>query len=421
MHHDTPLMTRRQFLRTGLLGGALASTLPVFLDQTLRRLEAAELATGLQRAHGKDAPILVFMQLGGGNDGLNTVIPLQNDHYRRARPRLGRIEAEALRLNDTTGLHPALTGLKSLYDDGLLGILQGVGYPNPNRSHFRSTEIWHTASSEDRNPAHGWLGRFFDNACPGLPPETGIALTESTPQAFAGASGMGITFTDPNRFRFNDDLDPMDGASIGMATGQHAPGHTDALSFLERTDLDARVSSDTLHDTLKRTPEPNGFPRSRLGADLRLIARLIGGSMPTRVYYCSQGGYDTHANQLNTHARLLQDLGDSLQAFWTELKRQGNTRRVCMMVFSEFGRRVAENGSQGTDHGAAAPVLLLGGPFPPGLHGPLPSLAPEDLRRGDPVHHTDFRHLYATLLANHLQADPATILGPNTPLFTFPS
>lgn len=405
------LMTRRHFLRTGVVGGALAATLPAFLDQTLMRIEAAEAASVLQRAHGRDAPIMVLMQLGGGNDGLNTLIPLENDHYRRARPRLGQVENAALRLTDDVGLHESLTGLKALYDDGLLGIVQGVGYPNPNRSHFRSTEIWHTGSPEERKQNEGWVGRYFDNYCQGMAPETGISLTDIPPQAFEGAGSMGITFTNPNQFRFNDDADLVSGDSIGMAGGFARRDGNDTLAFLERTHLDARVSSDTLHDTLRRVPVPGGFPGNRLGSDLSLIARLIGGGMSTRVYYCSHGGYDTHANQMGAHARLLKELGDGLEAFWREMKRQGNERRVCLLVFSEFGRRLAENGSQGTDHGAAAPLLVMGGGVKGGLHGAAPLLAPNQLVRGDPVHTIDFRQVYATVLEQHLRVGAAPILG----------
>jgi len=405
------MMTRRRFLRTGVVGGALAATLPAFLDQTLLSIEAAEAASPMQRPHGRDAPILVLMQLAGGNDGLNTLIPLENDHYRRARPRLGQVESAALRLAPGYGLHESLTGLKNLFDEGLLNIVQGVGYPNPNRSHFRSTEIWHTGSSENRNQTDGWIGRYFDNQCRGMPAETGISLTDTPPQAFQGPSPLGITFTNPDQFRFGEESDLTAGGSIGMASGRARRGGNETLSFLERTHLDARVSSDTLHETLKRVPAPGGFPSNRLGSDLALIARLIGGGMSTRVYYCSQGGYDTHANQLGSHARLLRELGDGLHAFWREMKRQRNERRVCLLVFSEFGRRLAENGSSGTDHGAAAPLLVMGGGVKAGLHGQAPSLDPAQLLRGDPAHTLDFRQVYATLLDKHLRVSPSPILG----------
>ncbi len=405
------MMTRRRFLHTGVVGGALAATLPAFLDHTLFSIEAAETDSPLQRPHGRDAPILVLMQLAGGNDGLNTLIPLDNDHYRRARPRLGQVESAALSLAPGFGLHESLTGLKALYDEGLLNILQGVGYPNPNRSHFRSTEIWHTGSSDDRNVTDGWVGRFFDNQCQGMAPETGISLTATPPQAFQGPSSLGISFTNPDQFRFSEESELTAGSSIGMATGEVRRGGNETLSFLERTHLDARVSSDTLHETLKRVPAPGGFPNNRLGSDLGLIARLIGGGMSTRVYYCSQGGYDTHANQLNSHARLLRELGDGLHAFWREMRRQGNEKRVCLLVFSEFGRRVAENGSNGTDHGASAPLFVMGGGVKAGLFGEAPSLDPARLVRGDPVHTLDFRQIYATILAKHLGVAPGPILG----------
>lgn len=411
MKKSTDLMTRRQFLRTGVIGGALAATVPAFLDQTLFRLEAAERARSTQRRHGKDSPILVLMQLAGGNDGLNSVIPLENDHYRRARPRLSGVANEALKLGGVFGLHPNLTGMKDLYDDGMLAIVQGVGYPNPNRSHFRSTEIWHTAEPGGRKGGDGWMGRYFDNQCKGMPADTGISLTNNAPQAFQGPSPMGVTFRNPNQFKFDEDIEMMAGASIGEATGRGRSRTDSALSFLERTDLDARVSSDHIHDTLSKVPGMKEFPNTRIASDLEMVARLIGGGMPTRVYYVSHGGYDTHANQGGSHANLMRDLGDAQKAFWTEMKRQGNSDRVRMLVFSEFGRRVAENGSGGTDHGAAAPVFVLGDGIRAGIHGEMPSLDPNDLFRGDLVHNTDFRSIYAGLLKDHLDANVSQVLG----------
>jgi len=413
MSKEPAFMTRRHFLRTGVIGGALASSIPSFLDQTLCRLEAAEVNSPLQRKHGKDAPILILLQLAGGNDGLNTVIPIENDFYRKARPKLGAVENTALKLDDTLGLHESLSGLKSLYDEGLLSVLNGVGYPNPNRSHFRSTEIWHTASHEGRKGEDGWIGRYFDNQCQGMPAETGISLTGTPPQAFQGPSPLGITFRNPKQFTFSDDTEPMSGSSVGMATGRSREQVDSPLHFLERTDLDARVSSEHLHETLKKMPAVGGFQNNQISNDLALVARMIGGGMSTRIYYVSQGGFDTHANQARSHARLLKDLGDAQKAFWTEMKRQGNTERVQMLVFSEFGRRVAENGSLGTDHGAAAPAFVLGGKQKGGVIGDLPSLDPKDLNRGDITHHTDFREVYATLIENHMKSDSRMVLGKN--------
>ncbi len=404
------LCTRRSFLKRGLIGGALATTLPAFLDRTLLRVDAAEAAMLTQRPHGKDAPILIVMQLAGGNDGLNSFIPLENDHYRRARPRLGLVEKTALNLEGNLGLHENLDGLKALYDDGLLSLVQGVGYPNPNRSHFRATEIWHSARPEADPGSNGWLGRYFDNQCQGMAPETGISLTNQPPQAFDGEGSMGITFRNPQKFDFDDDIDIMSGASINMPGPGRRVDLDDPLAFLERSHLDAVVSSDHLHDVLKKQAAPGGFPKNKLGNDLSLVARMIAGGMSTRVYYVSQGGYDTHANQVGSHARLMRELGDSLKSFWAEMKRQGNEERVCMLVFSEFGRRVSENSSGGTDHGAAAPAMVLGGGFKGGVHGSLPDLAPEKLFRGDLQHNLDFRQLYATVLREHMSVNPKGIL-----------
>lgn len=405
--HD--LMTRRAFLRTGILGGALASSIPGFLQTTLTHIEAAETNSPLQRPHGKDAPILIVMQLAGGNDGLNTIVPLNNDYYRKARPQLSKLAAEALKANDKFGFHPSLTGMKALYDDGLLGVVHGVGYPNPNRSHFRSTEIWHTGIAKERELETGWLGRYFDATCKGEDPESGVSLTSNTPLAFANESQLGVTFRNPKQFRFADTSEEL---MQEMMVGEDAaPKAVDPLAFLERSNLDAHVASENIHEVINKFDAPKNFPDSKIGSELKLISQLIGGGLSTRVFYLSQGGYDTHANQAETHARLLKELGDSLHAFWKELKKQGNQKRVCMLIFSEFGRRVAENASAGTDHGAAAPMYVLGDGINAGFHGTFPSLAPADLFRGDIQHTTDFRQVYATVLEKHLSTRAKPILG----------
>ena len=425
------LKTRREFLRSTLLGGALTWTVPSFVGSTMDSLGATLQGSAVQGLTGKDDPILVVLQLAGGNDGLNTLVPFTNDHYHRARPTLG-LKAEAvLRLDDHYGLHPALTGFQRLHADGLLTALHGVGYPNPNRSHFRSMEIWQTATDANRVESRGWIGRYFDNQCPGCEADAAIGLLKETPQAFAGEQPRGVVFQNPQQFKRNrvgqesDDamqhlLDPRDdedtngGGSIGALGGQgnamEAP-----LDFLERMALDAEASSARVR-SLAGKPARSGFPATRLGRDLELVSRFIAGGLSTRIYYLSHGGFDTHQNQTGTHERLLRELGDALHAFCTDLKAQGNLGRVAVLTFSEFGRRVSENGSRGTDHGAAAPVFIVGGGFAPGLMGRAPDLAPASLHRGDLAHTTDFRSVYATLLERHLRVPSAPILGRSFPL-----
>lgn len=420
------LHTRRHFLRTSILGGALSWTVPAFLERTFFSLDALAANSPIQTATGKDSPILVILQLAGGNDGLNTVIPFENDAYFRARPTIAIPKSSALTLSGGFGLHPELTGLKSLHDDGHLSVIHGVGYPNPNRSHFRSTEIWQTASDANKTERHGWLGRYFDSCCEGADPAVGISIgSPQAPQSFSAEKRRGISFANPAQFRFDlrKSSDPdaaeeffrsmnemdhsMQGGSIGMLDGP-ADMDGDTLDFLQRTALDATVSSDKILETVKKTTPPTAYPGGKLADSLNLVARLIAGGMPTRVYYVSQGGYDTHSNQKGSHAQLMKELGAALSAFTTDLKAQGNFDRVLTMTFSEFGRRVAENASRGTDHGAAAPMFIVGGKIKPGLHGQAPSL--EKLDRGDLVHTVDFRNIYATILEKWLQAPVEPIL-----------
>ncbi|HZQ47873.1 MAG TPA: DUF1501 domain-containing protein [Verrucomicrobiae bacterium] len=444
MKNDVTLRTRREFLRTTVLGGALSCTIPAFLANTFSALQANAADSATQVATGRDSTILVVLQMAGGNDGLNTVAPFSNDHYHRARPRLGLQAAEVLKLNEDVGLHPGLTGFKQLYDSGSLAIIQGVGYPNPNRSHFRSTEIWQTASDSSRFEAYGWLGRYFDNACAGADPTVGVNIGRQMPQAFAAKKPMGVSLENPQGYRFitsergragaaseesyrklndSDETMQMAGGDLGGSNSGDSIGsiggstkHSgSALDFLERTALDAQISSDKIRAISSKVENKASYPPSPLANSLKLVARLIGGSLPTRVYYVSQGGYDTHTNQAGTQQRLLKDLGDSVKAFTEDLKAQGNLSRVLVMTFSEFGRRVAENANGGTDHGAAAPMFIIGDKVKAGLLGKYPSLAPADLFQGDMKYTVDFRSVYAGILESWLKTPSSPILGRQFP------
>src|SRR6266487_2048443 len=202
MKTEFSLKTRREFLRSSLLGGALTWTVPAFLAHTFDSLHAQAANSAIQTPTGADANILVVLQMAGGNDGLNTVVPFSNDHYAAARTRLRIPAREVLKINDQLGFHPALEGFKSLYDNGLLSIIQGVGYPNPNRSHFRSTEIWQTASEAGVFEKYGWLGRYFDNACAGCEPTVGVSIGRQMPQAFAARKPTGVSLDNPQNYRF---------------------------------------------------------------------------------------------------------------------------------------------------------------------------------------------------------------------------
>jgi uncharacterized protein (DUF1501 family) len=435
--HTKTLHTRREFLRTSMLGAAAAWTLPVFLERTFFALDALAAESPVQIVTGKDNPILVVVQLAGGNDGLNTLIPFEDDEYHRARPVIGIPSKDLLKIDDVTGLHPELRDLKTIYDEGHLAIVHGVGYPNPNRSHFRSTEIWQTASDADRNESYGWLGRYFDACCKGADPTVGVSVGNEMPQAFSAPEPTGVTLSRPEQYRrlnsssdeqsaesIYRDLnrpetivsDPLDGGSIGSISGiyQH---DVSTLDFLQRTALDAQLSSDRIGAIARKHQSTVEYPQGRLADNLNLVARMIAGDLATRVYYVSQSGYDTHTNQTGAHERLLRELGQAIGAFCKDLKAQGNFDRVTLMTFSEFGRRVAQNGSNGTDHGAAAPLFVLGGAIKPGMYGKQPSLTA--LNNGDLVFNVDFRSVYGTVLENWLNAPSKRILGREFPLLSF--
>lgn len=444
---DFTLNTRRRFLRQSVLGGSLALSAPIFVSRTFGALGDAAAADPARAEDGANGTILVVLQMAGGNDGLNTVVPVGNDHYHRARPKLGLKTDLSDRLaGGEYSFHPALSPFRKLMDEGVLAVLHGVGYPNPNRSHFRSTEIWQTASEASRFERHGWLGRYFDNACKGSEPAIGVAIGRQTPQAFAGPRPLGVSMVSPETYRLASNDMRMEGetsdsreflpkmnepalmeefanadsgATIGALAGSAHSG-VSPLDFLERTAMDAQLSSTLLQEASRKATNKASYPASQLGGSLKLVARLIAGALPTRVYYVSQGGYDTHAGQLPAHERLLGDLGGSLAAFMEDLRAQNVADRVLVMTFSEFGRRLAENANGGTDHGAASPMFLLGSMVKPGFHGTFPSLKPADLLNGDPRFTTDFRGVYAGVLHQWLGMDPARVLGAGVkPLASF--
>ncbi|MGD1088497.1 MAG: DUF1501 domain-containing protein [Verrucomicrobiota bacterium] len=438
MKNEITLQTRREFLRTTVLGSALSWTMPAFLANTFAALHADAADSATQIVTGRDSTILVVLQMAGGNDGLNTVVPYTNDFYHEARPKIGLLPQQILNLNGEIGFHGAMTGFKELYDSGNLAVVQGVGYPNPNRSHFRSTEIWQTASDSDKIEKYGWLGRYFDNCCSGADPTVGVTIGNQLPESFFAKTPKGICFDNPQNYRFMSNGHPKpgqtdmteesykklnevemsspapdenSGGSIGsLAAGMPMQGGR-AVDFIERTALDAQMSSDEVREIALRVQNQATYPGSQLGNSLKLVAKLIGGGLPTRIYYVSQGGYDTHTNQVATQQRLLKDLGDSTKAFVDDLKAQGNMQRVLVMTFSEFGRRVTENANGGTDHGAAAPMFIVGNKVKAGLLGKYPSLAPQDLFEGDIKYNVDFRNVYASILENWLKTKSVPILG----------
>ena len=424
--------TRRLFLQRGMALLAVTPTIPTFLDQTVIGLLQQNDGSRVQAPTGKDGKILVVVQLSGGNDGLNTVSPYADDVYRRARGNLAHAADRVHKLNNYLGLAPNLPYFKELYDQGRMSVINGVGYPNPNRSHFRSMDIWHSAYPEKEVVTSGWLGRFFDNTCVGNDPHVGVSIGEQlplsmkgeriSPLAFERAESYRYTGKDAERYKDLNHDDAMVSAAapstrpvgagrvVASPKKKAEPVTSGAqLDFLHRTAMDAQVSSDDILRMTKQFAPAGQYPNTEFGNGLRTIAAMIAGGLPTRVYYVSLGGFDTHANQAPRHAQLMQELNNGIQAFWTDIRKQENEERVLMMSFSEFGRRVDVNASSGTDHGAAAPMFLMGPRVKAGLAGRHPSLT--DLDQGDLKFSTDFRNVYATVLQNWLETPSRPILG----------
>lgn len=425
--HEAEAWTRRQFLHTGVAMASAAVTVPQFLSRSAHALPMP--MEGLSSISGVDEDrVLVVVQLSGGNDGLNTVVPYLDDNYYRVRPSIGIPQRDVLGVDGDMGLHPALDGVKSLYDDGLATVVQGVGYPNPNRSHFKSMDIWHTADTD--GSGDGWLGRYVDSQCVGYGkgesgtaepggeapkmPEPPIALGNEAPLALVGRRLSPVAFESPDMFRWRGrDVhealgDPYDELTM-RGPDEAPPGST--AEFLMRTAMDARVSSDTIREAVSRQPATR-YPGTGLARQLSMVASMIGAGLKTRVYYVSHGSFDTHAGQGGTqgrHAQLLGQWGDAMRAFYTDLKAQRLDGRVLTMSFSEFGRRVGQNASNGTDHGTAAPMFLFGPMVTPGVFGEQPSLT--NLDQGDLKHTLDFRSVYANLLEDWLTAPSKEVLG----------
>ena len=412
--------TRRSFLGRGMVMASAVSSVPYFVQQSAAALlpELGMTSTpGMPEDH-----ILVVVQLAGGNDGLNTVIPFRDSNYYKARAGIGIPEGKVLKLGKdaSVGLHPGLAGFKEMYDAGMLSVVQGVGYPNPNRSHFKSMDIWQTADTNATG--NGWLGRYFDNDCCGFDvsgkptpePMAGIAIGKEAPLAMQGHISKPIGFESSELFQWlGKGVDPKLVPAYDQINNRGVSGDADAGSnsgFLMRTAMDAQVASDQIRKAVAQRPLVQ-YPGSDLSRQLQMVGSMIRAGLKTRVYYVTLGGFDTHAGQggeNGRHAQLMQQVGSSLKAFYDDLKKQGNDTRVLTVTFSEFGRRVQQNASGGTDHGAAAPMFLMGPMVRSGIIGNHPSLT--DLDAGDLKYQIDFRSVYAGVLEGWLKADSKKIL-----------
>ena len=369
------------------------------------------------RAKGR---ILVVVQLDGGNDGLNTVVPYRDDEYRKRRPKLAIPAGEVKKIDDRVGLHPSLEPFSKLLEQQRLAIVQSVGYPNPNRSHFDSMAIWQTART-DRGQGGARLAGPGDRPSPRAARATRRACTSTRRSRCRGRSrAAGRSIPSLARLeQFRRRLGVPEGAdaaaqieALDRLARQDRGEPGSLLQFVERCSLITYASSARLERlqqdqaSAARSSYPEFYGLARR---LRLIAQLIKAGLSTSIYYTHLDGFDTHSGQLQQHASLLRELGASLEAFLDDLEKSGESDRVLVLVFSEFGRRLGENGSGGTDHGTAAPVFLLGQPVKAGLHGPYPDLT--RLEDGDPIHAVDFRRVYATLLDRWLGVPHRDVLG----------
>lgn len=399
------LVNRREFLSTTTTGYTLLAaglSVPRFLARS---------AMAVGGPSGEER-ILVVLQLTGGNDGLNTVIPYRDDEYYKARPVVGIPRGQVLTLNDDVGLHPRLDGIKALFDQGRVAVIQGVGYPNPNRSHFESMDIWHTCCTEPREQdGTGWLGRAVEQMGDSTMPAVHVDATD-VPLALRARGAAIPSIDDVARFRL-DVSGGMTADTIRKVAARTAAAASDDLMFVQRTTLAACDQAEQLARAMDGKSHI-AYPDFGLGEHLRLIANLIAAGIGARIYYTSLSGFDTHARQRAHHDQLLGQLSSAIKAFYDDLDARGLSDRVLLMTFSEFGRRTQENYSEGTDHGAAAPMLLIGPGVSPGVHGAKPDLT--DLDDGDLRMQVDFRSVYAALLKGWLAVDPVKVLRRGYPL-----
>jgi uncharacterized protein (DUF1501 family) len=410
-------MKRRDFLQKTLPG---AITLPSLLNGlAVKAFSSHPLFSALLPPNDTDK-VLVLIQLSGGNDGLNTVIPVEYySDYFNARTNVAIPENNILKLTGQAGcgLHPAMKGIQTLYNSGKVNIVQSVGYPNPNFSHFRSTDIWMSASDSDENIPSGWAGRYLDTQYPGypnnypdssMPDPLAIQIGSLTSLVMQGPSvNMGLSISDPSAF-------------YNLVTGVQDPAPATPagkeLSYIRNVARQSNLYADAITAAYDKVSQQGSYPDTNLAGQLKIVARLIKGGLKTRVYMVNIGGFDTHSQQVNAgdtttglHANLLTQLSDAIKAFQDDLQFLGIDHRVLGMTFSEFGRRIKSNGSAGTDHGAAAPMFLFGSQVNAGIIGENPELPAAATVNDNVAMQFDFRSIYASILTQWFCADTATV------------
>ena len=390
-------MDRRNFLKQSVFASGIA-LVPSFL-------KGMELLTPDQLSGYRN---VIIIQLSGGNDGLNSIIPISNDIYHSLRPSIAKKETQTLKITSDLAFNNNLKALKELYDQGEVSIINNVGYPNPNRSHFRSTDIWQTASDTNQYLSTGWVGRYLDANC--QHPYQAIEVDNTLSLAMKGNQMNGIAVSDPNQL-YRTTREPFFNDLVNNT-------HKDMLDednqgYLYKTMLETYSSASYIHETSKIYTTGTDYPQSAFAKNLKTIADFIVSGLKTKVFYSSLGGFDSHVNQLNSQDRLLRIYSEAIGALVKDLKKNDRFKDTLILTFSEFGRRVKQNGSRGTDHGAANNVIAIGGSLKkPGVYNEIPNLSDLDTN-GDIKFSVDFRSIYATILNNWLEVNDHDILNTN--------
>ncbi|WP_299257491.1 DUF1501 domain-containing protein [uncultured Aquimarina sp.] len=396
-------MDRRDFLKQSVFASGIA-LVPSFL-------KGMEFLTPDQLSGYKN---VIIIQLSGGNDGLNSIIPISNDIYHSLRPTISKKTTQTLKITNDLAFNDNLRAIKELYDQGEVSIINNVGYPNPNRSHFRSTDIWQTASDTNQYLSTGWVGRYLDANC--QHPYQAIEVDNSLSLTMKGNRMNGIAVSDPNQL-YRTTREPFFNKLVDNT-------HKDMLDednqgYLYKTMLETYSSASYIHETSKTYKTNIEYPQSSFAKNLKTIADFIISGLKTRVFYSSLGGFDSHVNQLDSQDRLLGIYSEAVGALVKDLKKNNRFKDTLILTFSEFGRRVKQNGSRGTDHGAANNVLAIGGSLKkPGVYNELPDLSNLDTN-GDIKYNVDFRSIYATILDNWLEVDNKNILNRDFSKLTF--
>lgn len=387
-------MNRRNFLKQVSLAST-AALLPSFVSGF--SLIDNAIATGKK---------LVIIQLSGGNDGLNTVVPFRNDIYYKNRASLAQQKSNLIGITDEIGFHESLIAHSNLYHNGELCVINNVGYPNPNRSHFRATDIWHTASDANEYLQSGWIGRYLDaSKSKSL---NAIEVDDSLSLIMKGEMTDGIAAKNPKLF-YQTTQAPYFKKVVNHHDDAHLSEHN--LGYLYKTMVTASNSAKYLHETSKTFTTKTTYPKNGFSKQLKQVAQFINSGLQTKVYYASLGGFDTHANQANKQKRLLKVYDEAMAAFIKDLKQEDSFKDTLILTFSEFGRRVQQNAANGTDHGTANQVFLIGNQLKKqGFYNPMADLSDLD-SNGDLKYDIDFREIYTSVLNNWLDIDAKKVLG----------